>query len=184
MEEKLNLEIFKLLEEQQLVCFSGNINILNRSTAASIGTILFYEGKVINAKMGKMPAYKSFIQLCIKVISSENYSFVVEPEIINEKEEKISFPLNMLKEKTLKAYNEFIKADKNKPPESVQLLPREDFFESEEKVTPEEFKLLCTISDYSRVRDIYENSTLLDYEVTNALVSLRKKQAIKVVKSK
>jgi hypothetical protein len=41
---------------------------------------------------------------------------------------------------------------------------------------------MCTISDYSDVSEIYKNSKLLDFEITNALVNLRKKDALKVVK--
>jgi hypothetical protein len=47
-------------------------------------------------------------------------------------------------------------------------------------VTSDEFEVLAGLTDYNKVGDIYKNVNLLEYEITNALVSLRMKKALRV----
>ena len=64
----------------------------------------------------------------------------------------------------------------------MKLLPRAEVIESNIEISPQEYSLLCTLSDYNMVDDVYNNNEMLDFEITQALVSLRKKEIIKVIK--
>ena len=177
----MSFEIFKIIEDQALVGFTGKINLQVKSNSAHVGSIYFLDGKIINAALSEMDSYKSFINLCIESNVNKNIKFVVEPELLTLINKKIDIPFSVLKKKILSVYDEYIKAKKNKPPMNLKILTKTKFLNSNEEVTAQEFKLLCSLSDYSSVKDIYTYSDLLEYEITNTLMSLRKKNAIKLI---
>jgi undecaprenyl pyrophosphate synthase len=106
---------------------------------------------------------------------------VVEPEVVDEKERQIHYPYAVLKNKlqeVLKLYKESIKL---RPPENVKILSEASFLTSNEAVSPEEFEVLMTLTEWTNPNDIYRQCPLLDHEITQALVSLRKKGALKII---
>jgi hypothetical protein len=52
---------------------------------------------------------------------------------------------------------------------------------STDAVSPEEFEVLVTLTEWNSPNDIYRHCQLLDHEITLALVSLRKKGALKII---
>jgi hypothetical protein len=51
---------------------------------------------------------------------------------------------------------------------------------NKDEVTYSEFKVLEVMTVYNKVSDIYEHCGLEEFEITQALVDLRRKKAIKV----
>ena len=71
-------------------------------------------------------------------------------------------------------------AKKLKPAMNLRLVIDPEVIVSHDEITPEEFDILSVLSEWCVVSDVYKYSKLMEFEVTNALVSLRKKRAIKV----
>jgi hypothetical protein len=81
----------------------------------------------------------------------------------------------------IKQYQE---ASKYRPPENVKILIESSFLREKNEVTPQEYEVLEVITEWSKPFDIYQHCDLLDHEVTWALVSLRKKKALKILAQK
>lgn len=177
-------DLFKLFEDQAIVLFTGKINALDKDNSSLVGSITFVEGVLCDARFSGVSGYKGFYSLLFEWKSKDSLKFVVEPELINVDKKSIHLPISTLKRKFEEIYNEFLEAEKHRPPKNIKILVKPEFIESSIEVEQVEYNLLCTISDYNKIEDIYKNSELLDYEITNALVNLRKKDAIKVIKAK
>ncbi|MBT5096076.1 MAG: hypothetical protein HOM21_17615 [Halobacteriovoraceae bacterium] len=100
---------------------------------------------------------------------------------MNEKNFSLNFEKFKSNVKTL--YGEYREVGRLKPPDSVKLLIQESFIRQGSDITAKEFRILCTLTEFNRVGDVYQNSDLMSFEVTRALVSLRKKAALKVIKA-
>ncbi len=180
----MDLKIFEIIDEQSIVCFTGKINLLNSKTKELIGSIVFVEGKIVNAFMAKMNPYKSLMNLFIHSHVSEDVQFVVEPELIESKNQKLDYPISLLKRKAIETIKKYEQSIDLRPSDTLQVMVKPEFIIEGVDVSPSEYSLLCTMSDYNLVKDIYINNEMLDYEITNALINLRKKDAIKVVETK
>ncbi|MEX0799284.1 MAG: hypothetical protein WEB87_05665 [Bacteriovoracaceae bacterium] len=175
-------ELIPLLDEQTSVGFTGKINALDSNSSRLLGDIEIFEGEIFGAQYEDVQGLKAFYNLCVASFDSErHFKYVVEPEII-QSSKTIHFPFSVLKRKVAEIVSLYKENKDLKPPEGLKLLINPKFIEEGDAVTGEEYDLLCAISDYNTVKDIYKNCDLLDYQITNALVSLRKKKAITVVK--
>lgn len=178
-------KILNSIEEQIIISFTGKINILNSENKQILGAILISEGQMINAKYMGIEGVKAFYNACIdEYLEQKSVEIVVEPEIIDLRERKINTPFEALKRKMFDIVSKYKEAQKHRPPNNLKIILLPSFITSEESVTATEFSLMCTLSDYSLVSEIYKFSPLLDYEITNSLVSLRRKNALKVVQVK
>ncbi len=127
---------------------------------------------------------KAFFNACVEAFDDEYaHDYIVEPERVASPF-KIHYPYSVLRRKVSEVISIYKENKALRPPDDLKLLIRASFIEAGDAVTGEEFELLRTISDFSRVKDIYKNSQLPDYQITNGLISLRKKQAITTVKGK
>ena len=108
---------------------------------------------------------------------------MVEPEIVKS-EQIIKYPFSVLKRKTAEIVTNYKEQRAQRPPMNLKLLVEPAFLTSGEEVDENEYDLLCTLSDYNLVEDLYKHSPMLDYEITMALVSLRKKNALRVIKKR
>lgn len=178
---KLISELFHLLDEQASVGFTGRVNILHSDTKGIFGSISMLEGDVVAASFKGLNGLKAYYSLIADVANSQMLQFIVEPEIFSGARE-ISYPYNVLKLKAGEVMALTLKNQKLRPQDSIKLLIDPNFITSGDMVSGDEYSLLTTISDYNLVKDIYKNSELLDYQITNALVSLRQKKALKVIK--
>ena len=77
-------------------------------------------------------------------------------------------------------FQDYINAKKLKPSPDLRLVLNPEILTSKEDLSPREFDLMSVITEWCKVSDIYKYSKMMDFEITNALVSLRKKRAIKV----
>jgi hypothetical protein len=173
-----------ILDEQVSVGFTGRVNIQNSTNKQYYGSILMIDGDVVDCSYKTAKGLKGFFNLCVDEFDNIGLGYVVEPELISLKKRTIQFPYSVLKRKIAETVEKYRDARSNKPPKDLKILVMPGFIDSGEPISGDEFDLLGTISDFNRVTDIYEKSELLDYEITNALVSLRKKNALKVIKNK
>lgn len=176
--------LIHILDEQASVSFTGKINVLNPATKQIHGSILMYEGEVINTLYKSISGIKAFFNLCIDEFESVELSYIVEPELVDINSRQIHYPYSVLKRKIAEVVENFRASKSNRPPNNLKILIKPEFIGLGEGVTGIEYDLLTTISDYNKVEDIYKYSNLLDYEITNCLVSLRKKNALTVIKNK
>lgn len=178
----MRLPIFEDFDEQSLVCFTGKLNVLSLQDNKYVGDIIFHEGEIINAHYSVVDGFKALMKLCVLTSEPNIYKSIIEPELIDTKARKIDIPIGNLKRKITEAFDKYKESEKFRPPSKMKLLPKVDVISFEIDITPTEYSVLCTLSDYNLVDDVYNNNELLDYEITQALVTLRKKEIIKVVK--
>ncbi len=176
------MSILATINEQAAFGFSGRINVLKRSNDQLFGVIFQYDGKVIGATCEKQRGKKALYYLIFNDVDLEDiFKLVVEPEIIGPSSFMFELSFGEIKKEAESQYPEFLKAKKFRPPGHLKLIIDTDIISNKQEVTPEEFLVMSTLTEYSKVDEVYQASQLLEYEVTNALVSLRKKKAIKVL---
>lgn len=175
-------KVIEVIEDQVTVKFTGKINVLNEETKQGLGFLVLHEGDIVSAQYLKSRGLKAYYSIFVDMADSHPLEFIVEPEVIEDYERNIHYPFSVLTTRLHLILKKYESAKKNRPPGKVKLLINSDFLGEGDDVTSNEYDVLLTISDYNRVDDIYENCALLDFEITDALVSLRKKNAIKVVK--
>lgn len=171
------------LDEQVQVGFTGRVNVLDINSKQLYGNISLFEGEIIHCTFKAMAGLKGFYSIIVAEYENKKFDYIVEPEVIDESQRNIFYPFNHLKGKVSDVVSNYEQSKSLRPPANLKLVVNSNFVADGDEVTAQEYELLNTISDYSKVDEIYKNSSLLDYEITNALVSLRKKQAIKVIKN-
>ncbi len=176
-----SLQIFQVLDEQTLVGFTGKVNVLSKLNRQYLGHLLLINGDVIQGFYKNVSGIKAFYNIVVADYELEPISFVVEPETVDEKLRGIHFPYSVLKNRTDEVIQKYLTTVKHRPPQGLKLLVKASFMDIQVDVTADEFEVLATMSDWNLVKDIYENCNLVDYEITLALVGLRKKGAIKVI---
>ncbi|MCO4794040.1 MAG: hypothetical protein KC493_10020 [Bacteriovoracaceae bacterium] len=173
------MSLINSLTEQSTFSFTGRINVLHSKTKQYFGSIHLIDGKITESsykgQTGKDTLYTILIE---DMTDSTPLKFVVEPELIEPG--SFSYNVEEFKKDARTYYENFLATKKLKPPANLRLLVKGDFILAGPEVTGSEFQLLKIISDYSKVEDIYKESDQLEYQVTNSLVSLRKKGALRV----
>ena len=178
-----DLEFFNIIEDQLSVKFTGKINILSKQTAQFLGYLALYEGEPLNSSYRSKLGLKAFYSIAIDEHRGVALDFVVEPELVEGLPRNIHYPYSVLKSKINKILEDYKFAAKNAPPSNIKLMVNPSFIKEGEAVTSNEYDVMMVLSDYNRVGDLYKNCHLMEFEITNALVSLRKKNAIKVLAS-
>lgn len=169
------------IEEQASFKFTGRINVLSVENNQFYGYVLMREGYLVQAKFrGEKLEHALYSIVFADIENQLNLKFVVEPEIVSDDEAIFKMSFIDLKKNAETSYAKFKDSIKLRPPADLHLLIRPEFIIEGANLELIEFKTLETITEYSKVEDIYKNSDLLDHEITEALVSLRKKKALKV----
>lgn len=177
------LQIINAIEDQRSVDFTGKINLLN-SKGQLLGNLIFVEGEFVASKYKESNGLKSFYNLLIDSYDHKGIKYIVEPEIIEHYNRNIHFPYSVLIKKAKFIINNYKISKNNRPPDNISIYINPQFVETGEDITAEEFDLLSVLIDFHDVKSIYMHCKLLEYEITNALVGLRKKNALKVVSKK
>ena len=173
--------VLSIIDEQLAVEFTGKVNILSSFNHQFLGHILFIGGDVIQVIFLKQRGIRAFYELFIQEYALQSFDYVVEPELVDEKERRIHYPYSTLKQhlgEVLKRHREAVKL---KPPNNIKIIIDADFLDDTLPVTAREFDVLRTLADWNTPSDLYQNCNLMEHEVTHALVSLRKKVALKVL---
>lgn len=177
-------KILATIEEQVAVQFTGKVNVLATFNHQYLGHILFKNGEIYQVVFQNLKGLKAFYQLIIQEFSLQSFNYVVEPEVVEDKERQIHYPYAVIKNKMSDVVKQYRDSLKYRPPENVKILIDSEFLEDTLPVTPQEFDVLETLTEWSSPFDIYQHCPLLDHEITLALVSLRKKNALKIIASR
>ncbi|MBT7611438.1 MAG: hypothetical protein HN576_16880 [Bacteriovoracaceae bacterium] len=175
------MSFLEILEEQCLIGFTGRVNILKASNKQFLGIVSLLNGDIIRCEYKAATGKKTLFNVLIENISqTEQQKFVVEPEVVESENTDFKLDIHAFKIQSRHRYERYLKSLKLTPPMNLRLIVNAEFILSGETITESEFDVLKVISDYSKVADIYDMVPLYKYEVTEALVSLRQKKAIKV----
>lgn len=177
----MDLKLLSIIDEQIAVAFTGKVNVLSHFNHQFLGHVLFKEGHLIQASFSGHQGLKALYHLCIQEFSLQSFQYVIEPEVIEDVADPINFSYEALKKKLAEGLKEYQQSLKMRPPENVKILLDAEFLEDNIPVGPLEFDVMCTLTEWSSPYDIYQHCTLLDHEITGALVSLRKKSALKIM---
>lgn len=173
--------LMEILKEQSAFGFTGKINLLLASNGQFQGVIYQIEGIIVGANFGQLKGKKALYKMIFEdVESSSQFKFIVEPELVAGEHLSLKMSFDEVKGEAQAIYQKYVLAKKLKPAPHLRLLVDPEIIVTSDEISPDEFDILSVLTEYCTVADIYKNSKLMDYEVTNALVSLRKKRAIKV----
>ena len=176
------MSLLKNISENLKIGFSGRINILSGERSQFMGAVYLDEGMVVNAIYSGAQGERALKKLILDDGTGlVDFKVVVEPELISESSYIFKMNLDDFERFCELFLRETSACKVLKPGEGVKLMVSPSAVVSDLKLGTNEFKVLSLISDFSLVREIYQNTELFDFEVTNALVSLRKKGAIKVL---
>lgn len=173
--------LIEVLKEQSSFGFTGKVNMLSRDNGQFLGVIYQQDGLIVGAQIKELKGKKAlFNMIFADVDSNEDFRFIVEPELISTDHVQMKIPFDDLKGEAQKLYSQYLTAKKLRPAPTLKLVIDPEIIVSKEEISAEEFDVLSVITEYCKVSDIYKYCKLMDFEITNALVSLRKKKAIKV----
>ena len=173
--------LIEVLKDQSAFGFTGKINLQLVKNGQFQGVIYQQEGLIVGAVFGDLKGKKALLKMIFEDVESvREFKYIVEPELITTEHQmmKISFEEAKIEAQTI--YQKYQTSKKLKPAPGLKLLVDPEIIVNEAVITPSEFEVLSVITEWCKVEDVYKNCKLMDYDVTNALVSLRKKRAIKV----
>ena len=174
--------LLNILIEQNSFAFTGRVNILDNKSGQIQGRLILKEGEVLFAQYKHSNGVKALFNACIDSTAQINFvRFVIEPELIDSTAINIPFNFPILLKKIKDELASFQSYKELKPSHRLKVYIRPSFIGDGEKLDLQEFQLLTTIIDFNLVKDIYERSELMDYQITKGLVSLRKKNALVIV---
>jgi len=175
------LSLIKTVADQTSLNFTGKINVLEKGTNKYLGKITLLEGSIVFANYKGGMGKAALFHIVIDDLETENLSYVVEPEIVTLSEAIFDLSFENFKRDAEYIYSAYSSARKFRPPPHLRLLITPDFVPKGPSVSYAEFEVLTVISDFNKVSDIFSECSLLEYQTCNALVSLRKKGALKVI---
>lgn len=175
------MSLLGTIEEQTTFGFTGRVNILNRNTGQFLGLVLIADGNIVDSAYNGLKGEKSLYVALFDDMEHTPLKFIVEPELVTEEQREFKLSFEQFKANSQKNYRGHREAKSLRPPMNLKLILDGDFVSRGDEVSSDEFKVMSILTEYSRVSDIYNNCNLLDFEITKALVSLRKKGAVKVI---
>ena len=177
------MDFLNFLEKQRVIDFTGRINILEDKTSKHLGWVLMKDGIIVDSKYQEQLAETALYSILIDDLDEKTIiDFVSEPEIIAENIGIMHITVDELHDRFSRFVRTYLESRKLRPPDHIKLVIRPQFIESGFPVEKNEFEILKCLTDYSKVGDLYEQSNIPSFEVTNGLVSLRKKNALTVLK--
>lgn len=177
------MDLIKIIEEQTIFAFTGKINVLQKTSNQYLGAIWQKDGVIVNAHYADLKGKKALLRIVFEDLENPDLmNFVVEPEVVGPEMVLFELQYESFYRELQRIYNDYQQSKKLRPPDHLKLAVSGDFIVEGAGLSSEEFDLLCLISDYNQVSELYAQSPLYDFEITNLLVSLRKKKAIIVVK--
>lgn len=177
-----NLSLFNSLDEQIAVRFTGRLNVLDRMSRQMVGLVILKDGEIYRCDFRGSYGLKAFFNMAIENAQLIQLDYIVEPEIINDESREIYLSYEELKVQSAEAIERYMKYSSQRPPANLRLMIKSEFMApNREELRDIEFRVLCTLTEWNKVEDIYRNCPLQDYEITEALVDLRRKDAIKTI---
>ena len=115
--------------------------------------------------------------------SRKVFSFVSEPDLVLSSDHVFEMSESQFLKFKNDYFEQFDELSKLRPNDNLKLVVDNHNFSFSSTLNKSEFDVLCSIVEYSVVKDIYENCDLLDFDITTALISLRKKGVLKVLQA-
>ena len=173
--------LIEVLKEQASFGFTGKVNVQLASNGQFQGVVFQHEGFIVEAQYGQVKGKKALFKLIFEdVESKDHFKFIVEPELIAPEFFSMKMNFDEVRLEAQAVYQKYLLAKKLKPSLNLKLVVDPEIIVNAEEITSNEFDILSLLSEWCVVSDVYKYSKLMEFEVTNALVSLRKKRAIKV----
>ncbi len=173
--------LMEVLKEQSSFGFTGKVNLLLSSNGQFYGVAYLHEGFIVGATCAQLTGHKALYKMIFEDLESQSqFKFIVEPELVAQGHISIKVTFDEVKAEAQKIYQKYVSAKKLKPAMNLRLVIDPEVIVSRDEITPDEFDILSILAEWCVVADVYKYSKLMEFEVTNALVSLRKKRAIKV----
>lgn len=176
--------ILKILDEQSTFEFTGKINVLLNNNNQHVGAIYQVKGVIVSASYHDISGKKALFNLVFDDVEGlKDLKFIVEPEIVQSKVIQFEYHFEEFQKKAEKRFRQYNEFKHLRPPGHLKLKIRPNFVEDLNgfSVGPEEFDIVCDIINFKNIDELYKKSALYDYQITRALVSLRKKNALLVV---
>ncbi|RLA65065.1 MAG: hypothetical protein DRQ88_02590 [Epsilonproteobacteria bacterium] len=177
--------LLSLIEEQTTISFTGKVNVLSKKNNQYEGVIFLKEGNLVNAEYQGMKGKKALFNLIFDDIDAKTeVNYVVEPEIIEVRPTDFDIEFKVFFDMVKDRYEKIIKVKKFKPPNHLTLAVNPIFISGNEAATvsADEFDVMCAIITAKKVSEVYKWCPLFNYEITKALVSLRSKKAVIVLR--
>ncbi len=175
------MELIELIEENFTFGFTGRINILYSKNNQYLGAVFLKDGVIVSAEYKDDIGSKALFNIVYDAQKQSKFHFISEPEIISDSHSHCSYDRSGFYDAMKHFIGEIEKSKKLRPPDDLTLAINRDFIIKGEDVTSDEFDILSLISDYGKVLELYKHSKLYDYQITNILISLRRKKAVRVI---
>lgn len=173
--------LMEILKDQSAFGFTGKINLLLSSNGQFQGVVYQYEGAVVGAQYEQLKGKKALYKMIFEdVESKEHFKFIVEPELLEPGLFSMKMSFDEIKLEAQNIYQKYLRAKKLRPSLDLKLVIDPEIIVKTNEITSDEFDVLSVLTEWCIVADVYKYSKLMEFEVTNALISLRKKRAIKV----
>lgn len=173
--------LMEVLKDQSAFGFTGKVNLLLASNGQFQGVVYQQDGVVVGASYGQQKGKKALYKMIFEdVETSLHFKFIVEPELVSPDHFSMKMSFDEVKSEAQSIYQNYVLSKKLKPSPKLRLLVDPEIIVNSEDLSSSEFDILSLLAEWCIVADVYKYSTLMEFEITNALVSLRKKRAIKV----
>lgn len=176
------MDLIKILSENYSFHFSGRVNVLAKVSKQYLGAIVQYEGRIVNARYLNLSGKKALASIIMEVKGNKVFSFVSEPEVIQPTDHVFDMSEGQFLKFKNDYFEQYDELNKLRPSNNLRLSINNDNFNFMASLSKSEFDVLCGIIDYSVVKEVYQRSELLDFDITTALISLRKKGILRVLK--
>lgn len=173
--------LLDIIKEQAAFGFTGKINLLLSTNGQFQGVVYLQDGLIIGANYAQIKGKKALYKMIFSdVESAQLFKFIVEPEVITQDHYSMKMGFDEVRVEAQGIYQKYLASKKLRPAPGLRLVVDPEIIVNFLEITPSEFDILSVLAEWCTVADVYKYSRLMEYEVTDALVSLRKKRAIKV----
>ena len=160
--------------------FTGRVNVLSEPTKQFIGSVVLNDGVLVDSSYGQMGGKKALANLLMVGRSGNGFSIISEPELVSE----LNFSFSMKEQDFFKFKNDYFEQydllKKLKPASNLIFKLNPVKLDIYTPINSLEFNVMKLITTTDNSGEIYKKSTLLEFDVTKSLISLRRKGIILV----
>jgi hypothetical protein len=179
MKNGLN-NLFEILEEQASISFTGKIKFI-QNDIEEIAQAYFKDGQVIHLAYNDLFGERAFLNIAMLYADNEDIRTIFEPTRLVQVSKNLHHPYSVHKRRICSLVELSLNNKQFRPPLNKKIMINPIFIHQGDDLEAIEYHVLQVISDYNLVEDIYHHANLADFEITNCLISLRKKKALKVL---
>jgi hypothetical protein len=175
------MEFLKIIQQQVEIVFSGKINLLLSHNKQLWGIFYIYRGEIVNVSYGPLVADQALFNLLYDYsFFVRKLDYVVEAELVSEKQRVWRLTFSQFAEKIYCFGQEISQLHRFRPPDYVFLSVVPTTPSLGNLINKQQRHVMQAIQSYPRVGELYKKSGLLSGDLTKALVSLRRMGIIQV----